>query len=320
VLRTVLYKNDIPLKKTWAIPFKNKKTIEGNYKNEKPFSGLFYTKTDIIEMITQYENGIKQGHQYYAVAGSNMENILDSINYVRGTPFKGGELEMYNDQTHQHIYEQGQLILTNVYNWGMSDVPDLEVTYTPNGFTTYKFKGENGVEKTTENVVKEKINQVTFSNADHNQGSVIFYTDNDEIGQLSFTDGKIDTADFSFVENGIDARVYKKEPNTVVIEIKNDKEFIEFHPNIKLPKNVSYKHLSNFSQLLFKSDGTVFYYLDNTKKPYSSCTIKNGKPYHGIVIREFDGAYHYKEYRDGEEFKEAKALSKKELLRLLDKQ
>jgi hypothetical protein len=38
------------------------------------------------------------------------------------------------------------------------------------------------------------------------------------------------------------------------------------------------------------------------------------------MIREHDGTYHYEEYRDGEEFKEAKALSKKELLKLLNKQ
>ena len=317
IVHSFVYKNDIPLKKTWAIPFKNKKTIEGDYKNEKPFSGFFYAKDNIIEMITQYESGVKNGYQYYAVAGSNMENLLDSISYVKGKPFKGGKLVMYNDQTHQHIYEEGQLTKTNIYNWGVAEVPHTEVIYTANGFVTNTFKGEYGVEKTLENTIKEKTNQVTFSNAERTSGSVVFYSDNEDIGGLTFADNKIKTIDFSFVDDGVGAKVYKKEPETIVIVIENKDEHIVFHPDIKLPESVDYNCFVNFAQLMFKNDGTVFYYLDSTKKPYSSCTIKNGKPYHGIVIRKFDGTYHYEEYRDGEEYKEVKKLSKKELLKLL---
>ncbi len=318
ITRKKEYKKDILQKESWLISFKGQKEVIGNYKEGKPFSGYFYSKDDIIEVLSQYRSGIKYGYTYYAVTGSKMENVLDSISYVNGKPFEGGELEQYKGQTHQHIYVKGKHIKTNIYYWGLAEVPDMKISFVDDGFITYKISGEDGVRKTWENVVWKKYNQVTYTNVAKSEGEIVFYENEEEAGFIKFANGFFVEADYSFRRFSMGFKLLVEKSNTLVVEIIGENEFMKFYPEIELSQKPSYKDLISFDRSFIESDGTIFFYIQGKELSNCSMVFKDGKPYHGIAIRNNKGVYSYEAYEQGEKIEDEEGLTKDELLKKIN--
>jgi len=304
-------------KKTTEMAFNGNQKIEGSYHEGKPFSGSFYSRDDIIEKVERYQNRIKTGYQYYAVEGSNMERLLDSIYYKNGKPNQGNELEQYKSQTHQHVYKNGQLTKTNIYNFGIAKIPNIEVIYTDNGFITNYIKSVPGVERTAENVVFEKYNELSYSNAAKTEGKVEFFTEKEK-GYLKFKNDELIEIQIDSKVSNILLKMYFEMPNVLVVDFKNTNIDIKMYPEFKFSSVPIYKDFLSFNDLFFKGDGIAHFYLET--KLLSTCVIKKGDPYDGIIIRQYeDEMFKYSKYKEGKRMEKKKGLTKDELLNLINK-
>jgi hypothetical protein len=291
--------------------FKNKDSIVGVFKKGKPFSGHFYTVNGTIEKIAQHKKGVKTGYQYYySTTGSLLKTPLDSINYVKGKPFDGIEIEVIDKDYHKHFYKKGkrtQIDIYDIYYKGMSYLPLFSITPTNTGFVTSK-----SIDDTF-----EKYNELTYTNTDRTEGKVVFYGE-DKNGYLQFKNSKLTDVQIKSRIPNVSFNMYLEKPNVLVVDVKNEDITIKMYPEFKLADTPNYKDFLSIKDLFFKGDGVAYFYLDD--KLLSKCTLKKDKPYQGIVIRHHeDKMFKYAKYIEGERIEKKKGITKEELLKLLNK-
>jgi len=311
VEETNLYKEGVVLRKIKNFPFKGLNSIIGIYKKGKPFSGHFYSKNSTIEKIEYYKKGKKTGMQYYySTIGSLLKPVLDSINYVKGKPFDGIDIEV-NNKCHKHFYKNGKRIQTDVYSLyyqGITDLPIFRVTHTNTGFVSSK----------SNNDIFEKYNELTYTNTAKTEGKVEFFTEKEK-GYLQFKNNELIDVQIKSKMSNISFNMYLEKPNILVADAKNKDITIKMYPEFKLADSPSYKFFLNINDLFFRGDGLAHFYLDT--ELLGKCTLKKGKAYQGLIIRQdkYDGMFEYIKYKEGERVEKKKDISKEELLKLLNK-
>ncbi len=306
------YKDGVILQKIKKFPFKDSDSIIGTYKNGKPFSGHFYTEERTIGKIEHYKKSIKTGYQYYySTTGSVLKTPLDSINYVDGKPFDGIDFEVVNKDYHKHFYKNGKRTKTDIYDiyyQGISDLPLFRVTPTSTGFVTSK----------SNNDTFKKYNELTYTNRDKTEGKVEFYTVR-ENGYLQFRNDELINVQIKSKVSNVSFNMYLEKPNVLVVDAKNENISIKMYPEFKLSPSPNYKDFLGINNLFFRGDGIAYFYLDD--KLLGQCTLKKGKPYHGIVIRQYEAEmFKYAKYIEGERVEKKKGITKQELVQLLNKQ
>ena len=308
------YQKGNPIRKVLFTPFKTNDSLIGIYKDGKPFSGIFFNdlldkktqEKSSISLINHYKNGEKSGFQYYTVTGSHLEKVLDSIKYIKGHPFKGSVLSEYQGVTSQDIYENGIKLKSNLYSFGIESSLNYIVNYTSDGFNTTKRSSKNRY---------IKHNKVSYTNLSKNEGRVIIYSKDLEIGSFTFTEKGIKTVNISFKENSATVNIQSNALNkgTITIETKEQLIQLDYQRSKKLEINPI--GLKIWEPLFFKTDGILYYYLKDKKTLVSTCTSKNGKEHDGIITRvNKDGTYDYRQYQNGKRIKTKKNITEKQLL------
>jgi len=309
---TTTYKKGIRIKTIKKFPLKDVDSIISIYKKGKPFSGHFYSKNSTIEKIEHYKKGKKTGMQYYySTIGSVLKPILDSIEYLKGKPFKGVEIEAVNKEYHKYFYKNGKQIQIEIYDLyyqGITDLPLFKVTPTDIGFITFKLAGD----------IFEKYNELTYTNKDKTEGKVMFFTENEK-GHLQFKNDKLGDIQIKLKIPNVSITIYLEKPDLLLADAKFENLHIKMYPEFKLSFIPNYKDFLDINNLFFKGSGVAHFYVDG--KLLSKCIIKKGKGYQGIVIKEQkSGLFIYRKYQDGEPVETKKNLTKQKLIELIAKQ
>jgi hypothetical protein len=293
--------------------FKNKDSIVGVFKKGKPFKGHFYSKESTIEKIEHYKKGVKTGYQYYySTVGSLLKTPLDSINYIKGKPFDGIEIDVIDKDYHKHFYKKGKEVQTDIYDLyyqGITDLPLYRVTPTNTGFTT---------KKSNENTF-EKYNELTYTNTEKTEGKVEFFSTNEK-GYIQFKNNKLTDVQIKSKNSYANFTIYLEKPNILLADAKSGDLQIKMYPEFKLAASPNYKDFLSIEDLFFKGDGVTYFYLDD--KLLSKCTLKKDKPYQGIIIWHHyeDKMFKYAKYIEGELIEKKDGITKGELLKLLQTQ
>jgi len=304
------YDEGVILHKIKKFPFKGLDSVIGTYKKGEPFSGHFYTVKSTIEKIEHYKKGVKTGYQYYySTTGSLLKPVLDSINYVKGKPFNGIDIEV-NNKYHKHFYKNGKRIkiaIYDVYYQGITDFPLFQIIPTNTGFISSK----------SNNDTFEKYNELTYTNTAKTEGKVEFFTENEK-GYIKFKNNEFVDVQFNSKVSNISINMYLEKPNVLLVDAENEDINIKMYPEFKLSAIPSYKDFLSLNNLIFRGDGVVYFYLED--KLLDKCTLKKGKPENGTVIKQDeDGTCQYAKYINGERIEKRKNITKEELLKLLNK-
>ncbi len=309
VEETTFYKEGIILRKIKKFPFKGLDSIIGIYKKGKPFSGHFYSKNSTIEKIEYYKKGKKTGMQYYySTTGSLLKPILDSIKYVNDKPFDGVDLEIVNKDYHKHFYKKGKQIQIEIfalYYQGITALPLFKVTSTDTGFITFKSTGDTF----------EKYNELTYTNIEKVEGKVEFFTENEK-GYLKFKNDELRDVQIKLKIPNVSITMYLEKPNLLLADAKFEDLQVKMYPEFKLSSIPDYKDFLDINNLFFRGSGAAHFYLD--AQLLSKCTIKKGRGYQGIVIKQQkNDLFIYRKYQNGKPIKTRKRLTKEQLITLV---
>ncbi|WP_324028199.1 hypothetical protein QSV08_09790 [Maribacter sp. BPC-D8] len=314
------YKNGKILSSAIFLPFKDKASLEGTYKNNMPFSGDFLTTLAInlpdtdtkssYQSVSHYENGRKSGMEYFTTMGSNMQVVLDSVSYKDGKPFQGNLLEIYNSDTLQHHYEEGNLVQTNIYTRGLSKKPDAIVKYTAKGYTTTNERPSRDMTSYSSEVI--------YTNTDPSEGTAIITGNGNEIGRFSFSKKGISDASFSFKEYGTNVTIESISLNKINLVFDLENMRIKFESTLKPMSNIKPSDVQDWLRLFYFGDGPASFYLDGEETATATCIYKEGREYNGITanINE-NGSYNYNLYKKGELVKQQKNITKEQLVQLI---
>ncbi|MEP2239417.1 MAG: hypothetical protein ABJI22_13710, partial [Maribacter sp.] len=315
------YKNGKILSKTIFLPFKDKELLSGTYKNNIPFSGDFLTTLAInipdtnakssYQSVSHYENGKKSGMEYFTTMGSNMRVILDSVSYKDGKPFQGNLLEVYNSDTLEHLYENGNLVQTNIYTWGLSKKPDAIVKYTSKGYTTTNERPSNNMTNYSSKVI--------YKDTDPSEGTAIITGNGIEMGSFSFSKKGISNASFSFKEYDTNVTIESIALNKITLVFDLESMLIKFESRLKPERIIRPSDIQDWLRLFYFGDGLAYFYFDGEETPIATCVYKDGREYNGVttVINQ-KGDYNYNFYRKGELIENQKNITKQQLLQLIN--
>jgi len=318
--KVIQYKNGKILSEIIFLPFKDKNSLVGSYKNNMPFSGDFLTTLAInlpdtetkssYQSVSHYENGKKSGMEYFTTMGSNMQVVLDSVSYKDGKPFQGNLLEVYHSDTLQHFYEQGNLVQTNIFTWGLSNKPDAIVKYMNNGYTTTNERSSNN----TTNYSSE----VTYINTDSSAGTAIITGNGNEMGRFSFSKKGISNASFSFKEYGTNVTIESISLNKINLVFDLENMLIKFESTLKPAHIIKPSDVQDWLRLFYFGDGPASFYLDGEETPIATCMYKEGREYNGVTTNiNKDGSYNFNLYKKGKLVEDQKNITKQQLVQLI---
>ena len=315
------YKNGKILSKTIFLPFKDKVSLKGTYKNNMPFSGDFLTTLAInlpdtetkssYQSVSHYENGQKSGMEYFTTMGSNMRVVLDSVSYKDGKPFQGNLLEVYNADTLQHHYDNGNLVQTNIYTWGLSKKPDAIVRYTNKGYKTSKERPSRDITSYSTEVI--------YTDTDPSEGTAIITGNGNEMGRFSFSKKGISNASFSFKEYDTNVTIESIALNKIALVFDLENMIIKFESTLKPMTTIKPSDVQDWLRLFYFGDGPASFYFDGEETPIATCMYKEGREYNGVTTNiNKNGSYNYNLYKKGELVEEQKNITKQQLVQLIN--
>ncbi|MBU2945716.1 toxin-antitoxin system YwqK family antitoxin [Zobellia uliginosa] len=318
--KVIQYKNGKILSEIIFLPFKDKKSLVGTYKNNMPFSGDFLTTLAInlpdtetkssYQSVSHYANGKKSGMEYFTTMGSNMQVVLDSVSYKNGKPFQGNLLEIYHSDTLEHLYENGNLVQTNIFTWGLSKKPDAIVRYTNEGYKTTNERPSNN----TTNYSSE----VTYINTDSSAGTAIITGNGNEMGRFSFSKKGISNASFSFKEYGTNVTIESISLNKINLVFDLENMLIKFESTLKPAHIIKPSDVQDWLRLFYFGDGPASFYLDGEETPIATCMYKEGREYNGVTTNiNKDGSYNFNLYKKGKLVEDQKNITKQQLVQLI---
>jgi len=317
---TVWYlKNGQKSKESYTVEAKEKS--KGIYKNNHPYKGDFYKikpevglidgYKSVIASLFHYKKGKKIGNQYAGFIDGSDFRVTDTIQYKSKKPYQGKDIEYYENLLHVHTYKKGMLVKTSIEDLSDGEVKFL-VSYSDKGFITTHLRSNS------------TVSEVTYLDQTKQNAKVVLYHDIKNRGTLEFRGNRITAIDLAFKEAGMNHDYNLEKPYKLVIKAKKERLTVKIYTELNIVNTFTYKYFLPDSEELFltgKGDAVAYFYLDNSKKMISSCSTKNHKPYHGIVI-QYDNemnTFSFRKYKKGKRMDSKRALTKEELLKLLKK-
>jgi len=312
-------KNGQKSKESYSVEAKEKS--KGIYKNNQPYKGDFYTvKSEVglidgyksvIASLFHYKKGEKIGNQYVGFIDGSDFKLTDTIQYKSKKPYQGKDIEYYENLLHVHTYKKGMLVKTSIEDLSDGEMKFL-VHYSDKGYTITHIKSNF------------TFCEVIYSDKTKQNAKVILYQNKNDKGMLEYQGNRITIIDLAFKEAGMDHDYTLEKPYKLVIKAKKERLTVKIYPELNIVNTFTYKDFLPDSEELFltgKGDAVAYFYLDNSKNAISSCSTKNHKPYHGIVIQHYEDTdtFSFIKYKKGKRIDSKRNLNKEELLKLLKK-
>ncbi len=278
------------------------KSINGIYKNNKPYSGAFLTNSDKnLLVVSSYHKGFKDGYEKY-IPKFGYKGKVDSLLYKKGKPIDGIQYEIiketYTKNILKHFYKNGKKYKTILKD-------NTEISYTNTGFTisNIKYYYKTGYDKI----------EITFKNKKQTSGTISYYVENISIGDFEFKNGVLLKGKIAFdgiVDKLVSGFEITVKGNTIETILKAPEKFNIYSkvslPN-KIPEKMTYKNynllLNGLIDFSDKSKEVTLkqYLLNNTfisKTTYSD----NKKEGTFVTFKEIEGkiVYNIDYYKNGE--------------------
>jgi|GEM_PF-2745891 len=291
------------------------------YQNGVPYAGQQINEQNRIFCISTYEAGKHSGYDYYLDAYEE-GLLIDSLYFENGRPTHGAHLEYADERYHKHLYENGQIVETRMYNHlshhnvtgydqngeqipvlssaVTNDKPTAIIKYTQNGFK---------VKFTTLSDSRAGKMVLTIDDETTNSGTITYSKYSLSLGYLKFSQGKI---------IALDAKEILPD---FLIDKKGDLYFTRdrgnlihhIYPNYQLSSPPSYQNLLDGYSIFFKKQ-TAYTFVKGEDTPICSMELRDSEFHEGVFIEsDSNNNFNYSIFKDGERIVKIRDISLEEV-------